>query len=87
MMNCSEREKSDERFFLDGNFGASVFLATYIGLYGLGIIVYFAFQFISDASQTREDEIPSEFFVSFHQINEQQAIYGMPTICLVPSIG
>jgi hypothetical protein len=75
-MNCSTTEDIPNQYFLTGNLGASIFLATYIGLYGMGIIVYFACQFITDAREYHENEIPTEFFSTFHHINERQEIYN-----------
>lgn len=79
MMNCTMTvttpADSSSRPFLAGNFGASVFMATYIGFYGLCIIMYFVSQFMSENTDRREDEIPTEFFSTFHQINERQQIY------------
>ncbi len=76
-MNCSITSEFEDRHFLIGNFGASIFMATYIGLYGMGIIVYFACQFMTDSRDNHEDEIPQEFFSTFHHINERQDIYSM----------
>ena len=76
-MNCSTTVDIQNPYFLTGNFGASIFMVTYIGLYGMGIIVYFACQFMTDARDNHENEISSEFFSTFHHINERQEIYSM----------
>jgi hypothetical protein len=76
-MNYSTISNVENRYFLVGNFGASIFMATYIGLYGLGIIVYFACQLLTDSKDNHEDEIPSQFFSTFHHINQRQNIYSM----------
>ena len=63
--------------FLNGNFGALVFIVTYIGFYGLNLIVYFSYQFMNDNSNSCEDEeISNEFFSTLHHINERQQIYS-----------
>lgn len=67
--------ESSTRLFLSGNLGAVAFLISYIGFYGFGLILYFAYQFISENSYQLEDEIPAEFFQTFHHINERQDIY------------
>ncbi len=77
LMNCSTTLEFENRHFLHGNFGASIFMVTYIGLYGMGVIVYFACQFMTDSRDNREDEIPNIFFSTFHHINERQNIYSM----------
>lgn len=75
-MNCSKYFQNEDQHFLYGNFGALVFMTTYIGLYGMGIIVYFTYQFMTDSKDNHEAEIPSEFFTTFHHINERQDIYS-----------
>ena len=76
-MNCSTSSNIESRFFLTGNFGASVFMATYIGFYGMGLIIYFTCQFMNDTRDNHENEIPRGFFSTFHHINERQFIYSM----------
>jgi hypothetical protein len=76
-MNCSTISEIENRDFLISNFGASIFMATYIGFYGMGLIVYFTCQFMTDVKESHEDEIPSNFFSTFHHINERQDIYSM----------
>ncbi|CAF1269441.1 unnamed protein product [Rotaria magnacalcarata] len=75
-MNCSTTVDVQNRQFLNGNFGASVFMTVYIGIYGLGIIVYFAWQFMRDARENHENEIPGAFFPTLHHINERQEVYN-----------
>ncbi|CAF0805932.1 unnamed protein product [Adineta steineri] len=75
-MNCSTTQNSQYQHFLTGNLGASIFIIIYIGLYGTGIIIYFACQFTTDTRDNREDEVSPEFFLIFHQINERQDIYN-----------
>jgi hypothetical protein len=75
-MNYSTTTDFQNRYFLAGNFGASIFMATYIGFYGLGMILYFASQFMTDNRHDQENEIPNEFFSTFHRINERQKIYS-----------
>ena len=74
-MNSSIAIESLHRPFLAGNFGALIFMVTYIGFYGLGVSIYFAYQLMADNSHSGADEIPSEFFSTFHHINERQDIY------------
>ncbi len=76
-MNCSTTSMIENQYFLHGNFGASVFMATYIGFYGMSIIVYFACQLMGDSKYIQEDEIPSGFFPTLNRINERQDIYSM----------
>ena len=75
-MNCSTILQVENRSFLSGNFGASIFLATYIGFYGIGLIIYFTCQFMNDSKDYSDDEIPTEFFKTFHHINDRQDIYS-----------
>ena len=75
-MNCSTVTDSANDPILVGNFGASVFMATYIGFYGLTIIVYFVHQFMSNDSDDDSDDIPSQFFHTFRDINQRQQIYS-----------
>ncbi|CAF3189840.1 unnamed protein product [Rotaria socialis] len=75
-MNCSTTVDVENRQFLIGNFGASVFITTYIGIYGMGIMVYFAWQFMSDSRESHENEIPGEFFPTLNHINERQGVYN-----------
>ena len=75
-MNCSTSPEIENRSFLSGNFGASIFMATYIGLYGMGLIVYFASQFMTETKDQQENQIPTNFFARFRQINERQNIYS-----------
>lgn len=51
-------------------------MATYIGFYGMGLIVYFTCQFMNDTKDHHEDQIPPGFFSTFHHINERQIIYS-----------
>lgn len=75
-MNYSTGTESGSASILVGNFGASVFMATYIGFYGLTIIVYFVYQFMSNDSDDDSDDIPSQFFHTFRDINQRQQIYS-----------
>lgn len=75
-MNYSTIVTPQNRHILIGNFGASVFIMTYIGIYGLGIIIYFTCHFLGDSRDTSENDIPSDFFRKFHQIKERQDIYS-----------
>lgn len=52
-------------------------MATYIGFYGMGLIIYFTCQFMNDTKDNHENEIPRGFFSTFHHINERQFIYSM----------
>jgi hypothetical protein len=79
-MNCSTTTVTTDiqhRYFLVGNFGASVFLATYIGFYGMGIIMYFTCQFMNDSRENHEDDIANEFFSTFRHVSERQEIYSI----------
>jgi hypothetical protein len=76
-MNCSATSGIENRHFLIGNFGASIFMITYIGLYGMGLIVYFACQLMTEPKDNHEYEIPTHFFSTFHHINERQNIYSI----------
>ena len=76
-MNCSTNYNIDTRWFLTGNVGASIFMATYIGFYGMGLIIYFSCQFMNDTKENHENEIPPGFFSTLHHINERQFIYSM----------
>ena len=81
-MNCSTIAITDiqNQYFLSGNFGASVFITTYIGFYGLGVILYFTFQFMADSKDNHLDDISIEFFSAFHHISERQEIYSIGKI-------
>jgi hypothetical protein len=79
-MNCSTTAATTDiqnRYFLSGNFGASVFMATYIGFYGMGIILYFTIQFMTDSRDNHQDDISMEFFSTFHEITEREEIYSI----------
>ncbi len=52
-------------------------MITYIGLYGMGLIVYFACQLMTEPKDNHEYEIPTHFFSTFHHINERQNIYSI----------
>ncbi len=75
-MNCSATSEIENRHFLADNFGASLFLATYIGLYGMGLIVYFAAQLMAEPKDNHENEIPTNFFSTFRHMNERLNIYS-----------
>ena len=75
-MNCSTTANIQYQHFLAGNFGALVFMSTYIGFYGMGIIIYFTYQFMTDSQDNHVDEIPSNFFSTYHQIRHRQEIYS-----------
>ena len=64
-MNCSTTAATTDiqnRYFLSGNFGASVFMATYIGFYGMGIILYYTIQFMTDSKDNHQDDIFNGIF-------------------------
>ena len=75
-MNCSATSGIENRHFLTDNVGASIFLATYIGLYGMGLIVYFASQLMTEPKDNHENEIPANFFSTFRNLNERLDIYS-----------
>jgi hypothetical protein len=52
-------------------------MATYIGFYGMGIILYFTIQFMTDSRDNHQDDISMEFFSTFHEITEREEIYSI----------
>ncbi|UJR25713.1 hypothetical protein I4U23_007064 [Adineta vaga] len=78
-MNCSITTDTSNQYFLTGNFGASIFITVYIGLYGLTLAIYFTCQFVSDTRHYQEYKISNEFFSTFHQKNEQEEVYNKLT--------
>ena len=75
-MNCSIQIQTENQPFFSGDLGALMFMTTYIGLYGLGIIVYFTCQFMMESKDHRTNRISAEFFTNFHYINQRQDIYS-----------
>jgi hypothetical protein len=75
-MNCSATSGIENRQFLHENFGASIFMTTYIGFYGMGLIVYFACQLMNVSKDHHENEIPTHFFSTLRHLNERLDIYS-----------
>ncbi|CAF1334735.1 unnamed protein product [Adineta ricciae] len=78
-MNCTRTSEIATRYFLSENLGASIFISVYIGLYGISLIIYFAYQLMDDTAFDQENGLSQEFFSTFHQINEREEIYNRLT--------
>lgn len=58
-----------------GNVGASLFIITYIGLYGLGIIVFFGQQL--KETQRQRFELPAYFLKTLWDVPSKNKLYGL----------
>ena len=85
-MNCTKTSEIATRYFLSENLGASIFISVYIGLYGISLIIYFAYQLMNDTAFDQENGLSREFFSTFHQINEREQIYSKKKRKLVANL-
>lgn len=86
-MNITDLIEASPPDMMNGNFGAMMFMVTYIGFFGFNLIAYFSYQFITESSSQQGDEIPSGFFTILNQINEQEKIYSRPSNQKITAVG
>ncbi len=61
-----------------GNAGAALFIITYIGFYGLGIIVFFGQQL--KETQKQRCELPAYFLKTLWDVPSKNKLYGLKSI-------
>ena len=67
-----KKEWLDEIQF--GNVGAALFIITYIGFYGLGIIIFFGHQ-LKETQRQRYD-LPAYFLKTLWDVPSKNKLYG-----------
>jgi len=58
-----------------GNKGAALFIITYIGFYGLGIILFFGQQL--KETQRERGDLPASFLKTLWDVPSKNKLYGM----------
>ena len=58
-----------------GNLGAALFITTYIGFYGLGIIFFFGQQL--NETQRQRFELPAYFLKTLWDVPSKNKLYGL----------
>jgi len=61
-----------------GNLGAALFIITYIGFYGLGIILIFGQQL--KETQRHRSDLPAHFLKTLWDVPSKNKIYGLKLI-------